>query len=162
MTTLIIIGAKYFIILSPIIVGLYILRVPRELRRRVVIFFALSLPITYILSLVADSLYYNPRPFVIGGFEPLIPHADENGFPSNHALLTAALASGLSFFNRRWASLLWVIFGVVAFSRVYAGVHHSIDVLASALIALFVATVVYVFLKKRSSDTMVEQNKYEQ
>lgn len=154
----IIIGAKYLIALSPVLVAVYLFKIPKHARRYILIFFLLSLPVTFLLSLLAQELYYNPRPFVTGGFEPLIAHAPNNGFPSNHALLSSALAAGITFFNRRVATWLWIMAGIVSISRVYAGVHSWIDVLASAFIAVSVALGVHVFLKRYSSAIIQKLN----
>ena len=53
----------------------------------------ISLPLTYVLGVIARSLYFNPRPFMVSGVEPLISHAADNGFPSDHTLLLASIAS---------------------------------------------------------------------
>lgn len=150
----IIIGAKYLIYLALALVGLFWLKMQPLQRKRLVIFLLVSLPLTYLAGVLAREAYLNPRPFVEDGFVPLIPHEADNGFPSDHALLAGAVASALLFFNKRMARWLWIIAGAVSVSRVYAGVHHWIDILASFAIALLVASVVHVFIKWRSSDIM--------
>lgn len=148
METFVIFGAKYLIALSIVLVAGYFLLVPRTVRINMFIFFLFTLPLTYILSLLAGSVFENPRPFVVGGFEPLIPHSPDNGFPSNHALLASAVAAGMFFFSKRISLWLWTIAIVVAGSRILAGVHHTLDVLASAFISVLVAFIVHFFLKK--------------
>lgn len=97
---------------------------------------------------MARALYFDPRPFVEGQFEPLIKHVADNGFPSDHTLLLAAIASVITFYDKRYATILWVITLVVGLSRVYAGVHHLLDIAGAILIALVSTSLVYFVLMR--------------
>ncbi|MEK7175788.1 MAG: phosphatase PAP2 family protein [Patescibacteria group bacterium] len=138
---IIIFGAKYLILLPPAIAGIYFLKSPREIRKRLIIFLLIALPLAYLAGLATRYAYFNPRPFVVGGFGPLIAHETDNGFPSDHVLLAATLAASLLFFDRKRAYWLAGIAVFIAFARVYAGVHHLTDVVASIIIALLCATI---------------------
>jgi undecaprenyl-diphosphatase len=140
-------GAKYAMILSFVVAGGYFLKVPREEQKRMVLFAALALPLIYLTSLIASALYDNPRPFVVGNFTPLIPHAPNNGFPSDHTLLVSAIAAVCSFYSRRVGVILWVIALYVGISRVYVGVHHPVDIVGSAVIAVIVSLIVFQGIK---------------
>jgi undecaprenyl-diphosphatase len=92
---------------------------------------------------------------VVGNFTPLIPHAPNNGFPSDHTLLVSAIAAICSFYSRRVGVILWVIALYVGISRVYVGVHHPVDIVGSAVIAVTVSLLVFFginFLKNNPSD----------
>jgi membrane-associated phospholipid phosphatase len=73
------------------------------------------------------------RPFVAHpGVHILITHAKEAGFPSDHATAAGAVALGL-WFVRRWLGAVATLLALLlAFSRVYVGVHYPVDVLAGA------------------------------
>src|SRR6266550_4734024 len=87
-------SAKYVIFLLEIVAAVwFVWKVPRPQKQEVVLFAAFSLPLTFIVALIASKLYYDPRPFVAGHFVPLIAHSADNGFPSDHMLLSAAVAS---------------------------------------------------------------------
>ena len=144
---LFIFGAKYLFVLSLVIAGVYFLRQPWSMKKKMAIFGVVSLLLIYGVALTAGHLYYNPRPFVVGHFAPLIPYAADNGFPSDHVLLVSAIAAIVYFFNRRIGIVLWIITILVAISRVYVGVHHPIDVIASMLISLVSTSVVYIISK---------------
>ena len=146
---LFIFGAKYLFLASLLGILIFFYRADKETRKKMLILGAISLPLSLLISLVARELYFNPRPFVVGGFEPLVPHDPDNGFPSDHTLLVAALAALLIPFYKKGALWLWLIAGVVGLSRVYVGVHHFVDVLGSIAIALFSAYLVYKTLKSR-------------
>lgn len=151
MDNLFIFGAKYLWLTSAIIFAYVFWK--SQVKKRLVIFTLLVLPISYAVAKVLGHFYYDPRPFVVGAFTPLIAHAADNGFPSDHALLVGALAAAITPFSRKWAIWLWIIAILVAISRVYVGVHHTIDVVASLGISALVALVIYSSGKfKQSGD----------
>lgn len=81
-------------------------------------------------------LWDRPRPFVAGHFLPLIAHAPDASFPSDHLAVLGAVVLGLWFAARRLALLTAVIALVVAFARVYAGVHYVTDVVSGFALGL--------------------------
>lgn len=105
-------------------------------RRTAARFVALVLPLTYLLGKLVGHFYYDPRPFVTGHFSPLIAHAPDNGFPSDHTLLLATLAVTAMRYDRRWAVVLWVITFLVGWARVAAGLHHWVDIISAVAVAL--------------------------
>lgn len=143
-------GAKYFFVVSLLVAGIYFFKADKALKKKIMIFSALTFPIILLAAMLASQLYENPRPFVVEQFTPLIPHAADNGFPSDHVLLVSAIAAVFSFFNRRLGVGLWYVVSLVALGRVYAGVHHPIDVLGSMIISVLVTFVVYVIIKGKS------------
>ncbi|MBX4195554.1 phosphatase PAP2 family protein [Candidatus Parcubacteria bacterium] len=108
-------------------------------------------PISLIIAKVANHIINNPRPFVVENFTPLISHAADNGFPSDHVLLVSALAAVVTPFSRKWSLVLWFITIFVAISRVETGVHHAADVIGSIIISILVAGMIYFFSKNKSN-----------
>lgn len=148
MDNLIIFCAKYLFFASPIIAAYFFYQSPEDLRQKISKFGLFSLPLTYLLGLTARMLYYNPRPFFEENFVPLIPHLADNGFPSDHTLLLAGLATVIYFFDKKWSIPLWVIAFIVGSARVLAGVHHLLDIAAGVAIALISGSLVYFVLKR--------------
>lgn len=144
-------GAEKLFVLAPLIALWVFYKSDKETRKHMLIFAFFSLPLTFILGEIARKLYFDPRPFVVGGYNPLISHAPDNGFPSDHTLLLAAISSTISLFDKRFALALWIITILVALSRIYVGVHHFVDVLASISIAVLASLVVYGVLRWRKS-----------
>ncbi len=66
---------------------------PRPKQIRLLMLAILVLPLGYLASVIAAALYYDPRPFVVGHFAPLIPHKPSNGFPSDHVLWSAVISA---------------------------------------------------------------------
>ena len=68
------------------------------------------------------------------------------GFASSHASTTFALATTVWLMLRTWSSSFRWVFAwsaVVAYSRVYVGVHYPLDIIVGAAIGCLVGWVVY-------------------
>ena len=82
------------------------------------------------------------RPFIaLPHVLQLISHGNDAGFPSDHATAAGAVAAGLFFVSWRLGAVttLWAL--IVAFSRVYVGVHFPQDVAAGLALGAVVAVV---------------------
>ncbi len=154
MDTFFILSAKYLYILPILILGGYFFTRKWPAQRRMALFAISAGVLTYVIGLIASHLYYDPRPFVVGHFTPLIQHAADNGFPSDHALLASVLAMVGLYWSWRLGAVLWAIAIVIAIARVYVGVHHPIDVIGSMVIAVIATSFVYVVMKYVSHKTI--------
>ena len=135
-------GAKYLYLAVIIIALVWFLIQPRTKQKEILILSCICLPSAYLVAKLASHLYYNPRPFVLGHFKPLISHKANNGFPSHHALLVSAIAAVVLLFSWRISSVLWILTLFVGISRVYVGVHHPVDIIGSIFISVMVVTVI--------------------
>lgn len=86
-----------------------------------------------------------PRPFTAFNYVPLI-HATKYSFPSGHAatFMCMALVSGWYIPKYRMFFLVFAIF--ISLSRVLAGVHTPLDILAGWVIGGSFAFLVYIHL----------------
>ncbi len=64
----------------------------------------------------------------------LVPHQSSPSFVSNHATNMYAVATALSIFLPEVAGLIFMYAFLVAYSRVYVGVHFPFDVLGGAIL----------------------------
>ena len=72
------------------------------------------------------------RPFhALSSVHVLIARSADFSFPSDHATTAGAVSVGLLFAGRRiWGAIAVICALVMAFARVYVGVHYPGDVLA--------------------------------
>ena len=114
------------------------LRGSREVKTGIIkafIFTAITLSISEVLSAVLNT----PRPFVMEIGHTLIEHEATGSFPSNHMSIFSGIAFAYYFSAQRDLGriLLWTAW-LVAWSRVYVGVHFPIDMMGAFVIALAV------------------------
>ncbi|MBU6231223.1 MAG: undecaprenyl-diphosphatase [Patescibacteria group bacterium] len=143
--------AKYLFVLPALILAVYFFMQPRAGWKRMIIFAVCSAVLAFILAKIGSLLIYDPRPFVVGNFVPLVPHAADNGFPSDHALLVSAIAMIGTVWNRKMGAALWVLAILVAVSRVYVGVHHTADVVGSFAISIASVIIVLWLMRKKQA-----------
>ena len=72
--------------------------------------------------------------------EPLVRLPATHSFPSGHATVSFACATVLALAVPRLRVPLYVLAALIAFSRVYVGVHYPLDVLAGAVLGIALAT----------------------
>ncbi|GAA2866054.1 phosphatase PAP2 family protein [Nonomuraea rubra] len=94
----------------------------------------------YVVSEVVKLLVREDRP-CRGGVATIAacPPLDDWSFPSNHSVIAAGAAATLVL---AWRGLAWLVFplaAVMAFSRVFVGVHYPHDVAAGFLLGVALA-----------------------
>lgn len=149
MDLLIIFGAKYLIVISVLLALCILWMLPSLQRFSYVIHIIAAGILGFVAAKILGHFYFDPRPFVGSGIAPLIPHAADNGFPSDHTLLAATLAAVATLFKRDIGVALWIVALLVGAARVAAGVHHPTDIVGSIIIAIIATTIVRYLLRKR-------------
>lgn len=84
------------------------------------------------------------RPFVaIPKALELIHHSTDPGFPSDHATAAGAVACAVFFVSWQLGAVTTLIALLIAFARVYVGVHYPQDVLAGLALGAVVVAIGY-------------------
>jgi len=114
----------------------------REGKLRLGLGAVVGLVVTLVLLFIAGKVHSDPRPFVQNpALKPLIAHAADNGFPSDHSA-AAGLIAALVMWRKLWYGLgFGVVAVLVAAARVAAHVHHVQDVIAGLAIGAIGASV---------------------
>ena len=141
-------AAKYLIVIEALLAAaLLAARLPRRPRATWVHWVTatgLMLILAYAFKLAGAAAYTDPRPFVTDHIRPLLAHAPDNGFPSDHALLAAALVAAVAFAAPLLALPVAILAVLVDCARVGAGLHHVTDVVGSTLFVALAASIALV------------------
>lgn len=159
-TSLTIFAAKYLVFiavaLAAVVLAFLLWPRPRLWLLRWLIAAGVMLVLSFVLAKIGGAVYNDPRPFTTSHVQPLIAHAADNGFPSDHALLAAALVALVGMVDILWALPFVVLAILVDWARVGSGIHHVVDVAGSSvfvaialLVALLVAAAVVRWLAPR-------------
>lgn len=152
----IILIAKYAISIPILILAYYILRNKSHFKK-IAVYGILCFLFVGVFTLFAGKIYNNPRPFVVTGIPPFIQHAADNGFPSDHVLIAAAISAILLPFSKTLGTISLLIAILIGIARVHVGLHHTADIIGSLIIAVFGGILSYyiskVILKKYIKST---------
>lgn len=88
-----------------------------------------------IVKPIVNYFFYNPRPFVVlANVKTLISHSASASMPSGHMMFIVPIALAVFYMNRKAG--LWFFGAVILMgvSRVIAGVHWPLDILAGILL----------------------------
>ena len=135
MTFLIVFVAKYLVAFVVLGAAALLIKMPREQQKLYLKRGIIAVVLAVVLTKTAGALYFDPRPFTHGA-TALIPHAPDNGFPSDHTVLSFSAALLAFTVSRRVGGVLLVFSGLVGLCRVLSGVHSPLDVIAAIAISV--------------------------
>lgn len=91
------------------------------------------------------EIFLRERPCnVFGDLNLLIGHPGGKSFPSSHSVNNFCAAFSLGFFYSKRKYIFYSIAGIIAFTRVYLGVHYPSDVIVGSLLGIFLG---YIIIK---------------
>lgn len=97
-----------------------------------------------ITNLILKNLFLRPRPFdTITELIPLIAKPKDYSFPSGHT--TASFAVALIYYKllpKKYGILSIILATMIAFSRLYVGVHYPSDVIGGFIVAFICSIII--------------------
>ncbi len=147
--------AQYLYLFALLIAAIFFFTQTKAVMKNMAICGVIIAPLAYVVSRISSLFYYDPRPFVVGHFVPLIAHAADNGFPSDHVLLTGAVAMIVWFYNKKLSVVLWALALLIGWARVFVGVHHWTDIIGN-IVMVIVSGVVYSVIMKNQKTVTVQ------
>ena len=104
-----------------------------------------------------------PSHELLDGIRLLVPRGGKYGFVSSHAANMYAAATIFGYFYSRYKKLFFTIAALVAFSRVYVGVHYPADILFGGLLGYglgWIALTIWLIIKIRALKAEKDWVKY--
>lgn len=129
----------YVLFLGLLVLWLIDNRIKREQVLHAISAVVVALLIAYLIK----DFFPTKRPYVYEGIVPItltIPH--DSSFPSSHTAAAFALAMSIYLHERKIGIVFLLEATLVGISRVVADVHYPIDIVAGAVIGMFVAVLV--------------------
>lgn len=97
----------------------------------------------WFLARILKYIFHIPRPFMTHDILPLVFEKGYS-FPSEHTTVFFALATAVYFLNRRTGFWMYILAFIIGISRIIIGVHYPVDILAGAVLGIFIG---FIFIK---------------
>lgn len=99
---------------------------------------ALIIPAIAFIGISLFRKFYNKkRPYEKYNYRPIIVRKKKgSSMPSRHTFSAAVIAAAVSVYYPILAPFMWLMTGVVAFSRFLAGVHYAWDIIVAIFLAI--------------------------
>lgn len=141
--------AKYFEYFLLFALVLFLIKDYKKYWRMVTEAFVAAVFVRFVLAEIIRIIYFRPRPFVYNYVNLLIPHnVNEASFPSGHASFYFALSTIIYGYNKKVGILFYISSFLIVLSRVFVGIHWPSDILAGAVLGIFMGLVLNKLFKK--------------
>ena len=106
------------------------------------------------LNQVIGLAWQHPRPFAVGLSRPWLAHVADSSFPSDHMTVFAGVGVTLLLGGETTLGVLTLVLGfLVAWSRIYLGLHFPLDMLGAVVVACLACVAVSPFWRRMGPAT---------
>lgn len=107
--------------------------------KKAIVNLVISILLTWGVTEFLKLTIARPRPFEVGAAQLIGKASGGSSFPSQHAAFTFTAATTTMLANRVLGWIAFLFAALVAYSRVYLGVHYWSDIIAGAVIGSIIA-----------------------
>ncbi|GIW64677.1 MAG: phosphatase PAP2 family protein [Patescibacteria group bacterium] len=118
--------------------------------KKFIVIFTLTIFLSFLTSeVILKNIFQRPRPFSqIKNLKLKIKnYPSDFSFPSGHATIAFATATTLSFFDKKRKWFYYFLASLIAYSRLYLGVHYFFDVVIGGIIGTMISRIILKKLK---------------
>ena len=124
-------------------------QIVRGRERRTAVCLVLAVALALGTEMLVSALAFHPRPFAAGFGPAWIHHAANNSMPSTHVTLALTMALVIGFRRHAGTSLALLAMGtLMAWARIYVGVHWPADMIGAAISACLSSALAYVLSRR--------------
>lgn len=99
-----------------------------------------------------SPLFARPRPCrSLADVEVLVKCATDYSMPSDHCTIAGAFVAGLWLTGRGYGAVATLLAALLAFTRVYVGVHYPLDTVAGLCAGAVISMVVVLGMRRRAT-----------
>lgn len=119
-------------------------------RRHLFLALVLALAIETMIIVLMKQIWNHPRPGVVLEHVHQVLQLGQNSFPSGHTAMMCVITCIMWYRERWWCRLGWLLATLlIAYQRMYVGVHFPLDIFVGLLIGIVAAGITYAFLYKK-------------
>ena len=116
--------------------------------------FFLCMLVSIIASIINEGIIKNifkrERPFIDSDIiNPLISAPTSYSFPSGHSMTSFLAAYLLAYYFPQYKVAVFILAALIAFSRIYIGVHYFSDVLVGSILGILFGILALNIIKKK-------------
>ncbi len=113
--------------------------------KKFILAFSFALFLSFFISeILLKNIFKRLRP-IPTNFNQFQLFSTNYSFPSTHSTIAFALASILAFFDKKRKNFYYILSFIIAYSRIYLGVHYFFDVLTGGIIGMIISKLLTYF-----------------
>lgn len=147
-------------LIAPVLLTIIVISIPRKQQSRIILCAIVSISVSGLVTQSVKQLVHRPRPISyfmtasqalknppptrpVYTVHVLGPHLKRKSFPSGHSNTAFATATFLVLLYGGWFWSSYLIAFLVAYSRIYLGVHFFLDTLSGAVLGIFLVWIIF-------------------